>query len=115
MRVSLPVLAPASKCRDTLDLLLDVAVLSAAPGSRIAVQVEERPDATAFVLAWAGPGFDPALLAVAHGPWHEDLGSLPRELRPYARARAVFPDLVIRSAPGEGTEVRFTLPRAGRA
>jgi len=112
--ISLPVLAPAGHTRDTLDLVLDLAILSATPGTRVAAHAEERPQDTLFVLSWSGPGFDPAVLAVARGPWHEDLGSLPRELRPYARARAVFTDLVIRSAPGEGVEVRFTLPRAGR-
>jgi signal transduction histidine kinase len=112
--VALPVLAPAGRSRETLDLLLDVGVLSAAPGSRVGVTLEEGTLSTAFVLGWAGAGFDPAVLAVCHGPWHEDVGALPRELRPYARARAVFPDLAIRSAVGQGTEVRFTLPRAGR-
>ncbi len=112
--ISLPVLAPAGRARDTLDLLLDLAILSASPGSQVSVQVEERREDTLFTLSWSGPGFDPAILAVAKGPWHEDIGSLPRALRPYARARAVFTDLVVRSAPGEGVEVQFSSARAGR-
>jgi signal transduction histidine kinase len=113
--VSLPVLASPTRAQHALAVLLHDACVTSTPGSVVKILLEEREEDTLFRIQWSGAGFDPAVLAAATEDWHRDLSGLPRELYPYARARAAFKDLTLTSAPGEGVEVQFTLRRSGRA
>jgi signal transduction histidine kinase len=77
-----------------------------APGARVRLRLSRERGATVLSVRDDGPGFDPDALPRTS----TSLGlSTMRE-----RAESVGATLVILSAPGQGTEVRVTLPSRGR-
>lgn len=113
--VSLPVRAPAGRTRQALAGLLNEAAAGASSGGRLAVELVERPAVSEVILRWDGPGFDPQLAQRLGDGWNGDLGTLPRELHAFGRARTACAGFSWRSNPGEGVTVACQFTRDGGA
>ena len=74
-----------------------------APGSSVSITVAESPEGTLhFEVVDDGPGFDPAAVGRGHGFVNMD-----------DRLGAIGGTLAWTSAPGEGTQIRGTIPVGG--
>jgi signal transduction histidine kinase len=109
---SLPVAVDETDLRDVLDIVVDNVFAHTPDGVPLAIHLAEEGSVAVLTVRDQGPGFE------EHGPDHVDerVGSTGLGLQIVRRAVAGFGGGVeVRSAPGQGTEVRVRLPRDGAA
>jgi signal transduction histidine kinase len=109
---SLPVAVGETDLRDVLDIVVDNVFAHTPEGVPLAIRLEADGPTAILTVRDEGPGFDERGGGSVH---HADrIGSTGLGLQIMRRAVAGFGgDVEVRSAPGQGTEVRLRLPRSG--
>ncbi|MGN6576871.1 MAG: sensor histidine kinase [Nocardioides sp.] len=107
--ISLQVAVDEADLRDVLDIVVDNVFAHTPDGVPLAIRLEVDGPVAVLTVRDEGPGFDEHHGADRAG---ERIGSTGLGLQILRRAVAGFGgDVEVRSAPGQGTEVRLRLPR----